>query len=87
MRQRRRLRVDGRELRLQERDKEWRGSPLDMAGGIDPYGISEFVIEFDNGDHDAFRPRLRGEFESYELHMMGAYLDSIAHSVRQGTRD
>jgi hypothetical protein len=72
---------------LEGRDREWRGSPLDMAGGIDPYGIREIVIEFDNGDHDTFRPRLRGEFESYELHMMSAYLDSIAHSVRHAQRD
>ena len=72
---------------MEGRDREWRGSPLDMAGGIDPYGIREIVIEFDNGDHDTFRPRLRGVFESYELHMMSAYLDSIAHSVRQAQRD
>jgi hypothetical protein len=72
---------------LEQTNKEWRGSPLDMAGGMDPRGIREFVIEFDNGDQDVFRPRLREEFESYELHMMGAYLDSIAHSVRKGQRD
>jgi hypothetical protein len=73
---------------LQGRDREWRGSPLDMAAsGIDPNGIREFVIEFDNGDQDIFRPRRREEFGSYELHMMGAYLDSIAHSVRKAQRD
>lgn len=71
----------------EERDREWRGSPLDMAGGMDPYGIREIVIEFENGDQDVFRPRLRGEFESYDLHMMGVYLDSIAHSVRNSQRD
>ena len=54
---------------------------------MDPYGISEFVIEFDNGDTDVFRSRRREEFGSYELHMMGAYLDSIAHSVRKGQKD
>ena len=72
---------------MEGRDTEWRGSPLDMAGGMDPYGIREIVIEFENGDQDVFRPRLRGEFESYDLHMMGAYLDSIAHSVRNSQRD
>lgn len=72
---------------MEGRDREWRGSPLDMAGGIDPNGIREIVIEFDNGDHDNFRPRLREEFKAYELHMMSAYLDSIAHSVRQAQRD
>jgi len=54
---------------------------------MDPYGIREVVIEFVNGDQDVFRPRLREEFGSYELHMMAAYLDSIAHSVRKGQRD
>jgi hypothetical protein len=73
---------------LEKRDRQWRGSPLDMAAsGIDPYGIREVVIEFENGDQDSFRPRRREEFESYELHMMGAYLDSIAHSVRKGQKD
>ena len=73
---------------MEGRDRDWRGSPLDIAqSGIDPYGISEFVIEFDNGDTDVFRPLRREEFKSYELHMMGAYLDSIAHSVRKAQKD
>jgi hypothetical protein len=75
-------------LALQGSDREWRGSPLDMAeGGLDPRGIREIVIEFDNGDQDTFRPQRREEFGSYELHMMGAYIDSIAHSVRKGQHD
>jgi hypothetical protein len=73
---------------LEERDRNWRGSPLDLApGGMDPYGIREIVIEFDSGDEDVFRPLRREEFESYELHMMATYLDSIAHSVRKAQRD
>lgn len=54
---------------------------------MDPNGIREVVIEFDNGDTDIFRPRRREEFQAYELHMMGVYLDSIAHSVRKGQKD
>ena len=66
-------------------DREWRGSPLDMSQGeLDPNGIQEVVIEFDNGDSDVFKPRLRGEFKSYEIHMMAAYLDTIAHGIRKG---
>jgi hypothetical protein len=73
---------------LEERNRNWRGSPLDMAeGGMDPYGIREVIIAFDNGDEDVFRSRRREEFGSYELHQMGAYLDSIAHSVRKGQKD
>jgi hypothetical protein len=75
-------------LALEGRDREWRGSPLDMAEStMDPNGIREIVVEFDNGDQDIFRPRRREEFGSYELHMMGAYLDSIAHSVRKEQKD
>jgi hypothetical protein len=75
-------------LVLEGRNREWRGSPLDMGGGsMDPYGIREVVIEFDNGDQDIFRPQGREEFASYELHMMGTYLDSIVHSVRKGQKD
>ena len=73
---------------MEENERHWRGSPLDMSGSmVDAYGIKEVVIEFDNGDEDAFRPRLREEFGSYELHMMAAYLDSIAHSIRKGQKN
>jgi len=59
-----------------------------MGGStIDAYGIKEVVIEFDNDDEDVFRPKQREEFESYELHMMAAYLDSIAHSIRKGQKN
>ncbi len=73
---------------MEENDRHWRGSPLDVSGSaIDAYGIKEVAIEFDDGDEDIFRPRLREEFESYELHMMAAYLDSIAHSIRKGQKN
>ena len=69
-------------------DKHWRGSPLDMAEiSMDAYGIKEIVIEFDNGDEDIFTPKQREEFESYELHQMAAYLDSIGHSIRKGKKN
>ena len=67
-----------------ESDLTWRGSPLDVGGGMDPYGIREVVIEFDNGDSDTFRPRLRKEFRSYELQQMAAYVGTLASSVRTG---
>lgn len=67
-------------------DRTWRGSPLDMGDGMDPYGIREVVIEFDNGDSDTFRPRLREEFRSYELGQMATYIDTVASSARKGQR-
>jgi hypothetical protein len=53
---------------------------------MDPYGVREVIIEFGNGDEDVFRPRQREEFASYELHMMAAYIDSMAHSIRKGQK-
>lgn len=54
---------------------------------MDPYGIREVVIEFDNGDEDILRPKRRKEFESYELSQFAAYLDSLAHSIRKGKKN
>lgn len=72
------------ESRGEDANREWRGSPLDISDvGMDPKGVKEIVIEFDNGDSDVFRPRRRELFESYELHMMSAYLDTVAHDARR----
>ena len=69
---------------MEGQDVGWRGSPLDIADtGIDPKGIQEFVIELENGDSDVFRPRIREQFESYELHMMAVYLDTVAAAARK----
>ena len=64
-------------------ENEWRGSPLQMRGGLDPYGIEEIVIEFDNGEMDVFEPRRREEFGSYELHQMAVYVKTLSHSLRR----
>ena len=67
-----------------EANREWRGSPLDISdAGIDHKGVAEIVIEYENGDSDVFRPRVRDQFGSYELHMMAAYLDTVAHEARK----
>lgn len=68
-------------------DREWRGSPLDISdAGIDPKGVREIVIEFDNGDSDVITPRRRKVFESYELHMVSVYLDTVAHDARRNVK-
>ena len=54
---------------------------------MDAYGIKEIVIEFDNDDEDILRPKQRDEFGAYELQQMGAYLDSVAHSIRKGKKN
>ena len=73
---------------MEETDRQWRGSPLDVEeGGMDAYGIKEIVIEFDNGDEDTIRPKNRDEFESYELHEMTVYLESVGRSIRKGKKN
>jgi hypothetical protein len=54
--------------------QQWRGSPLDMEEGMDPYGIKEIVLEFDTGEEEIMRPKQREEFGSYELHEAAHYL-------------
>ena len=84
---RRRAKSQPKGAGVEGRDKEWRGSPLDIADtGIDPKGIQEVVIELGNGDSDVFRPRIRDEFGSYELHMMAVYLDTVAADARKNFR-
>lgn len=63
-------------------DNEWRGSPLQMWSGLDPDGIAEIVLEFDTGDEEVLKPRLRDEFKSYELHQAATYLDSLSNKLR-----
>jgi hypothetical protein len=37
------------------------------------YGIKEIVLEFDTGE-EIMRPKLREEFDAYELHEAATYL-------------
>jgi hypothetical protein len=67
-------------------NQNWQGSAWDVGDRLDPYGIREVVIEFDNGDSDTFRPRLQDEFYSYELQQMVTYIDTIAGAVHKDQR-
>ena len=62
-------------------DNEWRGSPLQMWSGLDPYGIEKIAIQFVAGDEEVLKPRLRDEFHSYELSQAAAYLEVISHRL------
>ena len=70
---------------MEENNKDRRTSVLEV-GEMDPYGIREVVIEFDNGDSDTFRARLQDEFYSYELQQMATYIATIASAVHKGQR-
>ena len=63
-------------------ENEWEGSPLQMWRGLDPNGITEIVLQFDTGDEEILRARLRDEFQSYELIQASTYLDSLSNKLR-----
>jgi hypothetical protein len=62
-------------------DNEWRGTPLQMWSGMDPYGIEEIAIQFATGEEEVLKSRLRGEFHSYELSQAAAYLEVLSNRL------
>ena len=66
----------------ENQDNHWQGSPLQMWKGMDPNRITEIIIEFDTGDEEVLKPRMRDEFHSYELHQAATYLDSLSNKLR-----
>jgi len=64
------------------RDSRWEGSPLQMRSGMEPFGIKEIVVQFDTGEEEVLRPKLREEFQSYELHEASTYLETMARQLR-----
>jgi hypothetical protein len=64
-----------------KRTGEWRGSPLQMGSGLDPYGITEIVLKLDAGDGETLKPRIRERFGAYELSQAATYLDSISSQL------
>lgn len=68
---------------MEERKREWDGSPLDLAeSGMDPYGVTEIVIEFGEGESEVLRPKIRDQFQSYELEQAAHYLEALSAHVR-----
>jgi hypothetical protein len=64
-------------------DNEWQVSPLQMGSGLDPYGITKIVLEFDTGEEEVLLPRIRDEFGSYELNQVSTYLEALSHDLAQ----
>jgi hypothetical protein len=70
----------------QREGEQWRGTPLEMERGIDPYGIKEIVLEFETGEEEVMRPKLGEEFGSYELQEAAHYLQAaIKRGIRVGS--
>ena len=60
----------------------WEGHPLELVGGLDPYGIKEIVIEFDTGDEEVLKPRIGEEFGAYDLEQAATYTGVISGELR-----
>jgi hypothetical protein len=63
-------------------NNDWQGSPLQMWSGIDPYSVQEIVVEFDTGDEEVLKPKVREEFKAYELHQAATYLGTLSHQLK-----
>ena len=66
----------------QRQDNEWQGSPLQMWSGMEAYGIQEIAIQFDTGDEEVLKPRVRDEFKAYELSQAATYLGTLAGQLK-----
>jgi hypothetical protein len=48
---------------------------------LEPYGVREVLIEFDNAD--VFTPRMHEELKSYELQKMAVYIETISRGLNK----
>jgi hypothetical protein len=70
----------------QREGQTWRGTPLEMELGMNPYHIKEMDFEFDSGEEEIMRPKQREEFGSYELHEAATYLHAaVMRGIRVGS--
>lgn len=67
---------------MTEPDKEWVGTPLD-AEVVDPHGITEIVVEFDEGE-EVLVPRLDERFGSYDLYEAASYIHYLSAHIGKG---
>jgi hypothetical protein len=62
--------------------REWVGTPLDIDD-IDPRGIEEIVVEFDEGE-EVLTPKLNEFFGSYDLYEAANYIHYLSGHVVKG---
>jgi len=65
-----------------EPGKEWAGTPPD-ADRIDPRGIVEIVVEFDE-DEEVLTPKLNERFGSYDLNEAARYIYFLSKHILKG---
>jgi hypothetical protein len=62
--------------------EEWVGTPLD-ADHVDPRGIVEIVVEFDEGE-EVLTSRLNERFGSYDLYEAANYIHHLSGHIVKG---
>lgn len=64
--------------------REWVYTPLDTVE-VDPHGIKEIVVEFDEGE-EVLTPRINERFGSYDLYEAARHIFFLSnHIVKGGT--
>jgi hypothetical protein len=66
-----------------EPGKEWVGTPLD-ADRINPGGIVEIVVEFDEGGEEVLTPKINERFGSYDLNEAARYIFFLSNHILKG---
>ncbi len=61
---------------------EWVGTPLD-AVELDPHGVVEIVVEFDEGE-EVLTPKLNERFGSYDLNEAARYIFFLSNHIHKG---
>jgi hypothetical protein len=66
----------------EESTREWVGTPLDVSG-VDPRGIEEIVVEFDEGE-EVLTPKTNERFDSYDLNEAARYIFFLSNHISKG---
>jgi hypothetical protein len=63
-------------------NREWVGTPLD-TDAIDPHGIVQIVMEFDEGE-EFIAPKMDEVFCSYDLHEAANFISFTSKHIQMG---
>jgi hypothetical protein len=66
----------------EESTREWVGTPLDTED-VDPHGIVEIVVEFDEGE-EVLTPKINKRFGSYDLNEAARYIYFLSNHILKG---
>jgi len=62
--------------------REWVATPLDTEA-IDPHGIVEITVEFDEGE-EVLTPKINERFGSYDLNEAARYIFFLSNHILKG---